>query len=173
MDSISRAWHIRVRAFESAAHKEFARYERSGSRVIELRQLAKKLQPLPVDVNSYFQEAVECLERGLLRSATVMSWAGFFSVFMDSLYRKHEADIRTRYNKWTFTDVSDLKESQSESMLLKAAKEVGYIRQAELRKFDGQLSTRNQCAHPTLYKPSPNEAIGFVDLMINQTTRFV
>lgn len=173
MDSIVRAWHARARAFEAEAHRQLSKHEGSSSRVIELRQLAKKLQGLPVDVNSYFSEAVECLERGLLRSATVMAWAGYFSIFMDELYRKHESDIRAKRNKWRFADVGELKESQSESALLLAAKEVGFIKQQELRKYDGQLSTRNQCAHPTLYKPSPNEAIGFVDLMIRQTTRLV
>jgi hypothetical protein len=168
-----RAWHTRVRAFEVEVHRLFSKHEDSSSRIIELRHLAKKLRGLPIDVNSYFSEAVECLERGLLRSATVMAWAGFFSVFMDALYKKHEVDIRNARNKWSFADVSELKETQSESALLQVAKAVSFIKQHELRKYDGQLSTRNQCAHPTLYKPSPNEAIGFVDLMIGQTTRHV
>jgi hypothetical protein len=171
MDAVVRTWNTRARAFEAEAHRLFSKHEGSSSRIIELRHLSKKLLGLPIDVNSYFGEAVECLERGLVRSATVMAWAGFFSVFIDALYGKHEADIRTVRNKWTFADISELKESQSESALLKIAKEVGFIKQHELRKYDGQLSTRNQCAHPTLYKPSANEAIGFVDLMIGQTIR--
>jgi hypothetical protein len=173
MEADVRVWQRRTAGFVVDAHKLFARYEGSATRVIELRQLAKRLQGLPVDVESYFREAVDCLEHGFHRSATVMSWAGFFSVFMDAMYAKHEADIRSARNKWTFTDVTELKESQPESALIEVAKVVGFIKQAERRKYDGQLSTRNQCAHPTLYKPTPNEAIGFVDLMVSQTTRYV
>jgi hypothetical protein len=39
--------------------------------------------------------------------------------------------------------------------------------------LQGQLSTRNQCAHPTLYKPSLNSAIGYVDEMIRQTIEYL
>lgn len=173
MDADIRAWHARAKQFEGEAHKILAKHEGTRSRVIELKKLAKRLQGLPIDVESYFSEAVECLERGLLRSATVMAWAGFFSIFMDALYAKHESDIRAQRTKWTFADVIELKESQPESALIEVAKVVGFTKQAERRKFDGQLSTRNQCAHPTLYKPSPNEAIGFVDLMISQTNKYV
>lgn len=167
------SWLRKTKKLEQEAHNIFSKYESSSSRVILLRDLLKKLDSLPIDVKDYFTEAVECLERGYLRAATVMSWAGFFQVFTEKMFSLKEADIKAARNKWKFKDLTELKENYAESQILDVAKEVKFINKGLLRVLQGHLATRNQCAHPTLYKPSLNACVGFVDEMINKTIAYL
>lgn len=67
----------------------------------------------------------------------------------------------------------ELRELIAESQFLIVAKELKFTNKARLRIPDGKLSQRNQCAHPTLYRPSMNAAIGYVDQMIRQTLSYL
>lgn len=161
------------RLAKKAAHEVLSQHELSSSRIIHLEALSKRLSGAPVDVQNYFKEAITCLEQGLYRAAIVMAWAGHFNVFFEALYQKHEAEIRNARPRWSFKDLGELKESHAEAHLLEVAKVVQFIKRAELRIMDGQLSVRNQCAHPTMYRPSHNSAIGYVDEMITQTIKYI
>lgn len=143
------------------------------SRVIHLKTLSKKLESLPIDINSYFCEAINCLEYDLRRSAVVMSWVGYFQVFSEKMFELHEKDIHNVRKKWGFNNLSELKEKNTEFAILLVAKEIGFINNPKLRILQGRLSTRNQCAHPSLYKPTLNGAIGYVDEIINDTIRIL
>lgn len=166
-------WHQRAVATKSAAHKILSAHELSPSRIIHLEGLLKRLSGTPVDVQDYFHEAITCLEQELYRASIVMSWAGHFNVFTESLVQKYEADIRSKRPKWKFRDAAELKESISEFQIIEIGKVVNFINRAQYRIFDGQLSLRNQCAHPTMFKPSMNSAIGYVDDMISQTLIYI
>ena len=166
-------WLIRTRTAQRAAHAVLATHEQSASRVILLEDLIKKLAIAPVDVQDYFREAVTCLEQGLNRSGVVLAWSGHFHVFSETLFLKHEAEIRSARSKWTFKDLTDLKEQVAEAQLLDVGRDVKFIGKANLRVLQGQLSVRNQCAHPTLYRPSMNSAIGYVDEMVRQTLGYI
>lgn len=167
------SWVLRARKAERAAHKVLATHEAAPSRIVLLEDLLKSLSGTPVDVQDYFREAVVCLEQELFRAAIVMSWAGHFHVYSETLFLKHEADIKLARPKWSFSDVNDLKEKYPEAQIIDVAKEVKFTKKAHLKILHGQLSIRNQCAHPTLYKPSLNIAIGYVDGMIGQTVRYI
>ena len=164
-----KSWRKRVQKFEIESHELFAKYETSASRVVELKELVRSLSGLPVDVEGYFRESTDCLEFGSFRAAIVMSWAGFFSVFMEKFYSTSQVEIRNQYPRWNFGSLEALKEERTEHALLQAARTLRFIRNPTFRIYDGQLSTRNQCAHPTLYSPTQNETIGYVDLMVSQT----
>ena len=98
-----------------------------------------------------------------------MAWAGHFHVFSQTLYQTKEQEIRKARPKWSFKDLADLKDTVAEAQILDVGKAVGFINNAQLRVRQGQLSVRNQCAHPTLYRPSLNSAIGYVDELLRQT----
>jgi hypothetical protein len=173
LDIISE-WKRRVVAAKEEAHRILATHESSASsRVVILEDLLARLSILPVDVQDYFREATVCLENNLLRASVVLAWAGFFHVLAEKLYVDHEAALRLARPKWTFKSLEELKESNTESAILDVAKEVGLMGKANLREYQGQLSKRNQCAHPTLYRPSLNSALGYVDDMIRQTIRYI
>jgi hypothetical protein len=166
-------WLRRTRTAQRAAHAVLAIHEQAASRVILLEDLVRKLAIAPVDVQDYFREAATCLEQGLYRSGVVLAWAGHFHVFSEMLFLKHETDIRSARPKWTFRDLPELKEQVAEAQLLDIGKDVKFIGKADLRVLQGQLSVRNQCAHPTLYRPSMNSAIGYVDEMVRQTLGYI
>jgi hypothetical protein len=168
-----KSWMTRALKAKRAAHSILATHEQSHSRVVLLEDLIKKLRVAPVDVQDYFQEAVTCLELRLYRSGIVLAWAGHFHVFSETLFLTHEPDIRAARPKWSFKDLSDLKEQIAEAQLLDVGKDVKFIGRATLRVLHGQLSLRNQCAHPTLYRPSMNSAIGYVDEMVRQTLSYL
>jgi hypothetical protein len=166
-------WKRKVSSFYNAAHLVLSKVEDSKSRVVLLEKTAKKLAGLPIDIENYFNEAIQCLENDLRRPAIVSSWAGFFHILSEKTFNLKEIELRDKRVKWTFGDLSELKENYTESQILDVIKEVGIIKKAELRIYQGQLSKRNQCAHPTLYNPSRNSAIGFVDDMITQTIKYL
>lgn len=166
-------WIRKIKNAEMDAHLALAKHETSKSRVILMEDLSKQLSGAPIDVIEYFQESISCLEREFFRASIVMSWAGHFDVFVESLLTLHDSDLRSYRPKWKFSSTQELKEKFVEAQVIEAASSIGFISKGERRIVDGQLSTRNKCAHPTLYKPSLNSAIGYVDLMIRQTLRYL
>lgn len=166
-------WISKARKAQRAGHQVLAFHESAASRVVLLEDLVKKLSGAPIDVQEYFRESARCLEHGLFKASIVFSWTGHFSVFAEYLYAQHESDIRSLRSKWNFKDLTELKEQFSESQILDVGKEVKFINRAQLRVLQGQLSQRNQCAHPTMYQPSLNAAIGYVDEMVRQSLRYM
>ena|SRR5690625_156154 len=162
-------WALKAKKAQKKAHEILATHEKSHSRIILLEDLIKKLSGTPVDIQDYFRESIECLELGLNRPAIVFSWAGHIHVFSEQLFNHHEKDIRAKRKKWKFSNVNELRENYPESQIIDVAKEVKFIKKAQQKVLQGQLSKRNQCAHPTLYRPNMNTGIGYVDEMIQQT----
>lgn len=161
-------WIERANKAKDEANKILGAAGSTSSRVYFLEDVQAKLSGTPVDVQDYFTEAIVCLKNELNRSAIVVSWAGYFSIFCESLFSAKQAEIQTKRPKWLFTNSTELKEAAPEAQIIDAAKEVGFIKNAKLRMLDGWLSQRNQCAHPTVYSPSANVSIGFVDSMVDE-----
>lgn len=167
-----REWVKRAEQARSEAHHVLAQHERSRtSRVIVMEDLTTHLRTLPVDVEAYFEEAVKCLEFGLTRAAVIHSWSGFVYLFAQRLLADFESQVRSSRN-WSFSDASDLMEGQTEHSLLKVAKDVGMITNAVWRELQGLLSKRNRCAHPTMYDPPLNVAIGYVDDIVRRSIKY-
>ena len=166
-------WNKKALIAKREAHKILATHESSVSRVILLEDLLKSLNDLPIDVQDYFKEAIVCLENYLLRSAIVLSWSGFFHVILEKNYNENENKIRRIRDKWHFNDINELKENYGEYQILETLRKANLITRSEFKVYQGQLSLRNKCAHPTLFKPSLNSSIGFVDDMIRQSMKYI
>ncbi|OON67773.1 hypothetical protein [Hymenobacter sp. CRA2] len=167
-------WQQKAAAAQEEAHRVLAVHEGAvKSRVIVLEDVMRKLtaSPLPSDVQDYFREAITCLEHDARRAAIVLSWAGFFYTICEKLYSQHEAALRMAYPNWQFTSFEELKETYNEFQLIEAMRKVSLISKPEMRQFQGLLAQRNQCAHPTRYQPSMNEALGFVSQVLDQAIR--
>ena len=167
------SWAGKARKAARAGHAVLAFHESAPSRVVLLEDLIKRLSGAPVDVQQYFKESIRCLESGLFKAGVVFSWAGHFDVFSEYLFSKHELEVRAARPKWVFKDLTELREQYSESQILDVGKDVKFINRANLRVVQGQLSQRNLCAHPTMYQPSLNAAVGYVDEMVCQTLRYM
>ncbi|WP_132977402.1 hypothetical protein [Thiobaca trueperi] len=166
-------WKKRAKAAEKEAHKILAAHEVSRSRIIHLESLLNHLSGAPIDIQEYFQESIRCLETGCTRAGMVMAWCGFFEIFALSLFSAREADIRIKRAAWKFRDLTELKENVGEAQIIDVAKEVGHIGKARLRILQGHLATRNQCAHPTLYVPSLNTGIGYIDELVRFSREYL
>lgn len=166
-------WQKRAALAEKEAHRILAAHEASRSRIIHLSSLLRQLSGAPVDVQEYFKESIKCLETGCTRAGMVMAWCGFFEIFAQSLLDKKDSAIRAKRSAWNYKDLAELKENIAEAQILDVAKDVSHIGKARLRILQGHLATRNQCAHPTLYVPSLNTGIGYIDELIRFSREYL
>lgn len=162
-------WVSRANNAQSAANKMLADLGYLQGRVAGLNDIVSKLDCAPADVQEYFLEAVLCLRNDLTRAAIVFSWAGHFSLFCERLYAEKENAIRVARPKWDFSNKEELMENP-EAQIIEVAKhaDVKFIKKSKARMLDGWLSQRNLCAHPTVYKPDGNTAIGYVSSMVDE-----
>ena len=167
-------WQQKAASASEAAHSILANQgNAAASRIVRLDATLDSLQGLPVDVQGYFKEGVKCLEYGLRKAAIVYSWSGFFHLLAEHLVANHETSLRIERPKWMFSDAADLKESENESNILIAAANVKMLNKATRREYDGMLSTRNKCAHPTLYDPPQDFAIGYIDRLLDDVPMYL
>lgn len=156
-----------------AAHTILEIHEASQSRVVALKKSFTGLSGLPVDVAEYYREALKALSVGCYRGAIVMSWAGFIYVIGSHLVVNFPAALASNYPKWNTGSTAELLESVPEAQVLEAGKAVGAYNNQKLNIYKGWLSTRNQAAHPTLYSPSRNVALGFVDAVVAEVPAYI
>lgn len=166
-------WLARALRAQREGHTLLAGIEGSRSRIITLADARRKLTAAPADVQDYFEEALGCLEYGFHRSGIVLAWAGFFSIFAERLYTQKLTEVLVARPKWSIPMSSDMKDCSPEAQIVDVAREVKFIGKAEHRILDGHLATRNQCAHPTVFKPSQNVALGFADEMISRVLKLI
>src|SRR5208283_1153690 len=158
-----------VKQFESKSHELFSKYESSPSRVIFVDQSRRQLKNLSLQQIELFEESLTCIEQKLHRASIVMAWAGF----MDYLEIKISSDglkkIKQIRPTWVkYNSIEELRENvATEHELIKIAKEIGLISKAEMKRLHGDLSRRNESAHPSTYRPDLNESLGYVAGLMN------
>lgn len=156
-------------AFEAAAHQLFSSFDSSPSRIIELVEARKQLTILSLRQGDLLEEALRAIEVELFRPAIVMAWAAFMDFIEDKLASDNLQAVHTkRPGLAKFATTDDLKENVTEHQLIEVANDVKVITKAEKKALHGLLSKRNECAHPTGYKPTLNEALGFVAELLNR-----
>lgn len=159
----------RVADFERAAHELLSAHEAAPSRVVSLSATRKQVTILNLRQSELLEEGLRAMEASLYRPSIVMAWAAF----MDFLQEKLAADglvtvhrKRPNWSKWATLD--DLKENVTEYQMLEAARDVRLLLKAETKALQGLLSKRNECAHPSGYRPGLNEALGYVSELLNR-----
>lgn len=175
MKDLESTWTLLSRRAELAqrsSHEVLIRHGWSRYRVTTVKDLMQHLESVPVDINSYFREAIGCLEHDFRRAAVVLSWAGFYGVFSEHLFNHHLEKLKSTREKWKLVSIEDLKE-KIESQVLEAAKMISVLSKADERILQGLLAKRNQCAHPSLLVPSINDTIGYLDQTLSYAIRFV
>jgi hypothetical protein len=159
----------RVGNFERAAHDLLATFETAPSRVISLADTRKQVGILNLKQSELLAEALSAMEAKLYRPAIVMGWAAFIDFLQEKLASDGLTAVHRQYPKWrTHESLDDLREVVSEFQMLEAARKVGLLSKAELKALHGLLSKRNECAHPSGYKPTLNEALGYVSELLNR-----
>lgn len=166
---LMRSLKTKVSAFEWEAHEVLAKHESAKSRVITVDHTRKRLATLSLQQNELFQQALMCIEHGILRAAHVMAWASF----MDFLEHKLASDglvklrqVRPGLSK--YRSIEEIRENVPEFQLIEAARDAGLLSKSETKTLLGLLSKRNECAHPSSYRPTLNESLGYVSELLNR-----
>lgn len=159
----------KVAEFEKSAHEILATQESSKSRVISLYQSLSKLDDLSLDQDDQFRQALHCIEQGLYKAAYVMSWAAFIDFLEERLASDGLVKVHASRPKWSVhLTIEALRESVPESQLIDVARDVGLLSKSDAKSVQGALSRRNECAHPSRYRPELNESLGYVSELLNR-----
>jgi hypothetical protein len=169
---ITRRFRQKAETFRNEAHEILSKTESARSRIILLDQTRSRLLVLSLQQDELFQQALACTERGIFRAAHEMAWAGF----MDFLEQKLSSDglvkVKSVKTGWSqYRTIEEIRENVPEFQLIEAARDVGLLSKSETKTLLGLLSKRNECAHPSGYKPSLNESLGYISELLNRIER--
>ena len=166
---ITRSLKEKAHTFEDEAHQILSKNESAQSRIVSLDRTRSRIKILSLQQDELFQQALACIEREIFRAAHVMAWAGF----MDFLEQKLSSDglvkiklVRTGWNQ--YITVEEIRENVPEFQLIEAAHDLRLFSKSEKKILLGLLSKRNECAHPSIYKPGLNESLGYVSELLNR-----
>lgn len=107
-------------------------------------------------IQKFVEEAILCLEHGLLRSAVVMSWIGAVAILYDHVVKndlaKFNAEAVSRFPKWKKAlDVAGLT-NMKEYDFLQVIDAIGVIDKNVKHELEECLKRRNSCGHPNAYQ---------------------
>lgn len=155
------------REFEQRAEVILASVDSSPSRVITIEAGYARLAKLSLQQDALVREAFSCVSAGLFRAAHVMAWAAFIDFVYDKLYEDDFAALRVVRPNWTLGDRDDLRE-YPDSQVVESLKLVGLCKKDVCKSLSGNLSVRNECAHPTGHVPDLSETLGYVSGLLNR-----
>lgn len=163
----------RVATFEAEAHRVLGRHDAATrSRVITVDQARRNLDGLSFHQHELLAEALDCIAYELFRAAHVSAWHAFMDLLQEKLASDGLVKVKAAHPKWSrFATIDELREEIAEHQLVQVAKDVGLISKGEMKTLHGMLSTRNECAHPSNYRPGANEALGYVSNLLNRMGR--
>lgn len=161
--------------FQEEVHQQLAKYEGSTkSRVISLRESYARLAGLSLQQEELFKQAMQCIEQGIYRAAIVMAWAAFIDVVEQKLAEDGLIKVKAVKTGWVrFATMEELRENIPEYQLIEAARDVKLLNKGETKTILGLLSKRNECAHPSGYKPDLNESLGYVSELLSRFEKII
>jgi hypothetical protein len=122
-----------------------------GSRLSGLARLEEGLQ-----------EARACVEHGLYRPAYVAAWNGYVALALTFLAAEDFAAVRAIRPSWNVTSIEDLSMKTPGAELLRMLSELDLSAGDMADLLPLHLQSRNDCAHPTSFRPTATEAEGYV-----------
>jgi hypothetical protein len=157
--------------FETPALVALPRYGTSVPlRDVSLRQSRRQVQRLSLQQEDLLQESLACIEGGLYRAAHVTAWQAFIDLVSEALVTDRATEMyRLRPDIYQVT-ATEVRERLPEYDLITVAREVGLLTMAATKRSYGLLSMRNDCAHPSSYRPGLTDALGYVSELIASMT---
>jgi len=161
-----------VRCFEKEAHRLFSKYEQSKSRVISLEDSKQQLLNLSIIQDKLLKDAIFCVESGIYRPAYIMAWAAFIDFYEEKISSDGLIKVHSVRNAWSkHKTIEELRENIVEQQLIEVGKEIGILTKHEVSVLKGNLTKRNNCAHPSDFIPNMNETIGYLAEIMNYIER--
>lgn len=131
----------------------------------------KQNNPLSEHQSELFDQARLCIENKIFGAAHVIAWVGFMDYLGDKLSSYGIKEIiadNEKFSKLKIESIEDLRENVFEYEIIKLSQEIKIFSKSEMKVIHGLLSKRNECAHPSNYKPGLNETLGYVDELLNR-----
>lgn len=154
---------LSIKQFESEANRLFGKDEEAVvSRAFNARQALEKVNGLSLAQGDSLKQAVRCVEAGLFKAAFVMAWTGVADLILE-LAVHEAARIAVIRSKWDLADKTALSDGAGDHAIIEALKAAGIITKGRMKSLHGLLHRRNECAHPSTFFPSANEALGYID----------
>jgi hypothetical protein len=150
-----------VSALERDHVAVLASVQRSKARAATVEATLGDIKTLSPKQADLLTEAALAVKHGLFRSAIVAAFAAVIDALHERVGRMGHLAAIAAARKWRLPTVEDLQE-YSDFQVAEAAKEAGTISKAQMKTTQGLLHRRNQCAHPTGYSPTMDEALGFI-----------
>jgi hypothetical protein len=155
--------------FKEEAHLILSIHESSKYRLVQIDKTRKKISALSLLQTELFEQSISCVEQGIFRAAHVMAWAGFIDFLEHKINSDGLIKIKNARPGWVkYNSIEELRENIPEFQLIEATYNVGLFSKAEMKTILGLLSKRNECAHPTSYKPGMNESLGYISELFNR-----
>jgi hypothetical protein len=121
-------------------------------------------------VSSFIEEAVRCLELGLMRSGVVLSWVGAVAVLYDNVIANHlvafNAEAVKRLPKWKNAKTPDDLARMQESDFLVVMESAQIIGKSVKQELEACLRYRNAAGHPNQLKIGEARAAAHVETLI-------
>lgn len=108
------------------------------------------------------EEARACIDHGLPRPAYVSAWNGYVALALTFLSAADFAAIREIRPSWKVTSIEDLSMKTSGAELLRMLAELDLTAGDMADLLPLLLQSRNDCAHPTSFRPTAAEANDYV-----------
>lgn len=122
-----------------------------GSRMAGLARLEEELH-----------EARACADHGLHRPAFVAAWNGYVALALTFLAADGFAAVRSVRPSWKLTSVEDLAMKTPGAELLRILSELDLTNGEMGDLLPLYLQRRNDCAHPTSFRPTATETHAYV-----------
>lgn len=141
-----------------------------------LHSLREAAERAPTSYRQYLEEAIDCYEALAYRGAVLMVWAAtidhIYSVIeahrsgFKMLQAANFARFETSSTYRKIGKKNDLLYLNDKNLFL-ICEDAGVMNKNARLILDDALSTRNRCGHPTGYKVGREEAVIFIERLIN------
>ncbi|MFC1538475.1 hypothetical protein ACFL6H_03550 [Candidatus Latescibacterota bacterium] len=169
MIEILKNYKKKVVCFNKDAHSILSKHESSLSRLVTIEDTHKKLTNLSLQQNNLFEEALNSIKASNHRAAHVMAWAAYIDYLEEKLASDGLKKIFAKRPKWSkFITIDIIRENIPEYQLIEVAYDVGLLPKTQKKIIHGLLSKRNECAHPSGYKPGLNESLGYISELLQR-----
>jgi hypothetical protein len=108
------------------------------------------------------REARACVEHGLHRPAYVSAWNGYVALALTFLAAEDFAAVRAIRPSWKVSSIEDLSMKTTGAELLRMLSELDLTTGDMADLLPLHLQSRNDCAHPTSFRPTATEADDYV-----------
>lgn len=165
----------RLRAFQSAYSIPVTDVSRQAP-VQALHSLREATARAPTNYQAYLNEAVDCYEHGAYRGAVLMVWTAVVEHVYTAIgnrsggFKAMEAANKARFGASnTYHRIAKKNDLLylNDKNFLTLCEDAGVFNRNARKLLEEKLDTRNRCGHPTGYVLGRDEAVVYIESLIN------